>query len=209
MDSLSDIELAALLCSRVCHDVISPVGAIVNGLELLAEEDDEEMRTLALDLVRRSAAQASAKLQFCRIAFGASGSAGSQLDVGEAGDLARPFVGGEKATLDWAVPRTNRPKAQVKLLLNLMIMGFSAVPRGGVVRVAVEGDRFVVRASGPGAKLPDASRRILAGALPGSEIDARSVQVYYTLRVASEAGFALQLPGEGEDVVIAAARRAA
>ncbi len=87
MKALSDLELAALLCSRVCHDVISPVGAIANGLEILAEETDEDMRDMAFDLVRRSADQASAKLQFCRLAFGAAGSAGSKLDLKEAGEI--------------------------------------------------------------------------------------------------------------------------
>jgi histidine phosphotransferase ChpT len=103
-ERLSDLELAALLCSRVCHDVISPVGAIANGLEILADEDDEEMRQMAFDLVRRSADQASAKLQFCRVAFGAAGAAGSSLDLGEAGEIARLFVGEDKTKLDWAMP---------------------------------------------------------------------------------------------------------
>ena len=78
------LDLAALLCSRVCHDLISPVGAIVNGLEVLAEEKDEETKTFALDLIKKSAGTASAKLQFCRIAFGAAGSAGAQIDLGDA-----------------------------------------------------------------------------------------------------------------------------
>ncbi len=81
---LESLDLAALLCSRVCHDLISPVGAIVNGLEVLEEENDEETKTFALDLIKRSARTASAKLQFCRLAFGAAGSAGVQIDVGDA-----------------------------------------------------------------------------------------------------------------------------
>ena len=81
------LDLAALLCSRVCHDLISPVGAIVNGLEVLAEEKDEETKTFALDLIKKSATTASAKLQFCRIAFGAAGSAGAQIDTGDEAQL--------------------------------------------------------------------------------------------------------------------------
>src|SRR4051812_27822118 len=80
---LESLDLAALLCSRVCHDLISPVGAIVNGLEVLEEENDEETKTFALDLIKRSARTASAKLQFCRLAFGAAGSPGVQIDVGD------------------------------------------------------------------------------------------------------------------------------
>ena len=150
---LSDLDLAALLCSRVCHDVISPVGAITNGLELLEVEDDEAMRTMAMDLVRKSARQASAKLQFCRIAFGAAGSAGSIIDMGEAGDVAKAFVGDEKVKLDWQAPRENRPKQEVKLLLNMMLIGIAGIPRGGTVTAKAEGRSFVVQATGEGARI--------------------------------------------------------
>ena len=82
---LDALDLAALLCSRVCHDLISPAGAIVNGLEVLEEKDsDEETKTFALDLIKRSARTASARLQFCRLAFGAAGSANAQIDLGNA-----------------------------------------------------------------------------------------------------------------------------
>ena len=77
MASLTPLDLAALLCSRVCHDVISPVGAIINGLEVLDGEEDEEMRTVAMELIKKSAMSASARLQFCRLAFGAAGSFGA------------------------------------------------------------------------------------------------------------------------------------
>ena len=87
--AIGALDLAALLCSRVCHDLISPVGAIVNGLEVLEEDKDEETKTFALDLIKKSAHQASAKLQFCRLAFGAAGSAGAQIDLGDAEKAAR------------------------------------------------------------------------------------------------------------------------
>ena len=83
------LELAALLCSRVCHDLISPVGAIVNGLEVLDDNPKPEDREFALDLIRKSAKTASARLQFCRLAFGAAGSAGAQIDLGDAQTMAR------------------------------------------------------------------------------------------------------------------------
>src|SRR5260370_22284148 len=71
--TIGALDLAALLCSRLCHDLISPVGAIINGLEVMEEDKDEETKTFALDLIKKSATQASAKLQFCRLAFGAAG----------------------------------------------------------------------------------------------------------------------------------------
>ena len=98
------LDLAALLCSRVCHDLISPVGAIVNGLEVLEEEKDEATKEFALDLIKRSANTASAKLQFCRIAFGAAGSAGAQIDLGDAESIARGFLEDEKTKLDLESP---------------------------------------------------------------------------------------------------------
>jgi histidine phosphotransferase ChpT len=209
MKALSDLDLAALLCSRVCHDVISPVGAIANGLEILADEEDEEMRQMAFDLVRRSSEQASAKLQFCRLAFGAAGSAGSKLDLGEAGEVARLFIGDQKITLDWSMPPGTRDKTEVKLLLNLMLMAMSAVPRGGVVKVGDDGARLVVSANGEGAKLPDASRRVLAGEADAGEIDARLVQVYYAMRLADHAGYGIDSRAGADGVVITAMAKAA
>jgi histidine phosphotransferase ChpT len=202
---LSDIDLAALLCSRVCHDVISPVGAFTNGLELLEVEDDENMREMAMDLVKKSAKQASAKLQFCRIAFGAAGSAGSLIDMGEAGDVARAFVGDEKVKLDWQVPRENRPKAQVKLLLNMMLLGIAGIPRGGRVTVGLDGDGFVVRADGDQARVPERIAEVLEGRLKDQDLDARSVQPYYSKRLAASAGLTLSIALDGNAVVVKAA----
>jgi histidine phosphotransferase ChpT len=197
---LSDLDLAALLCSRVCHDVISPVGAIANGLEVLEDEDDEDMKKVAMDLVRRSARQAAAKLQFCRIAFGAAGSAGASLDLGEAGDMAKAFVGDEKVKLDWTAPRETRPKGEVKLLLNMMLLGMSAVPRGGVVTVGLK-DRFpVVEAVGDSARVPEKVAQLLNGQFDASELDARLVQPYYTRRLAQQLGYELRIAAEGNRI---------
>src|SRR6202163_4341504 len=97
--TIGALDLAAFLCSRVCHDLISPVGAIVNGIEVLEEDKDEETKTFALDLIKKSAYVASAKLQFCRLAFGAAGSAGAQLDLGDAEKAARGLMEDGKTTL--------------------------------------------------------------------------------------------------------------
>src|ERR1700677_2936981 len=113
--TLGPLDLAALLCSRVCHDLISPVGAIINGLEVLEEDKDEETKTFALDLIKKSATQASAKLQFCRLAFGAAGSAGAQIDLGDAENAARGLLEDGKTTLVWNLPRVLLPRNRVKL----------------------------------------------------------------------------------------------
>jgi histidine phosphotransferase ChpT len=206
MVELSDIDLAALLCSRVCHDVISPVGAVANGLEVLEDEEDEAMREIALDLVRRSARQASAKLQFCRLAYGASGSQGSNIDLGEAGDIARMFVGEEKVKLDWQAPRETRPKLEVKLLLNMMLVAMGTIPRGGVVEVSVDGARLNARARGDNARIAENLAQVLDGSLPLDEMDARLVQPYYMKRLAGEAGFDLIVELTDDGALITATR---
>jgi histidine phosphotransferase ChpT len=198
--ALSDLDLAALLCSRVCHDVISPVGAIANGLEVLEDEDDESMKKMAMDLVRKSARQAAAKLQFCRIAFGAAGSAGAQIDLGEAGDIARAFVGEEKVKLEWRAPRETRPKSEVKLLLNMMLLGISAIPRGGIVTVALDNRVLSVHAAGEGAKVPEKVAQLLAGQFDLAELDARLVQPYYTQRLSEESAYTLRITAADEGV---------
>src|SRR5262252_1124528 len=108
--TLEALDLAALLCSRVCHDLISPAGAIVNGLEVLEESKDEETRTFALELIKKSARTASARLQFCRLAFGAAGSASAQVDLSDAENVARGFIEDEKVKLSWNLPSTLLPK---------------------------------------------------------------------------------------------------
>src|SRR6201993_762535 len=128
--TLDALDLAALLCSRVCHDLISPAGAIVNGLEVFEESEDEETRTFALELIKKSARTASARLQFCRIAFGAAGSAGAQIDLGDAEKVARGFIEDEKVKLVWNLPRELLPKNRVKLLLNMLLIAVGTIPRG-------------------------------------------------------------------------------
>ena len=202
MTRLTDLDLASLLCSRVCHDVISPVGAIANGLELMDDPDtDPEMKKTALEMVQSSARTATAKLKFCRIAFGASGSAGALIDLTEAGEVARAFMGDEKAKLEWNVPRENRPKQEVKLILNMLLLAIAGIPRGGVVTVAVAGRDFSIHAKGERAKINES----LAGALNGTteiaSLDARLVQPYYARLLAEAAGLQISMQMSAEDTV--------
>ena len=203
---LSDLDLAALLCSRVCHDVISPVGAIANGLELIDDPGmDEETKETALAMVRSSAKTASAKLKFCRIAFGAAGSAGATIDMGEAGEIAKAFVGEEKVRLDWLAPRENRPKQQVKLVLNMLLMALAGIPRGGVVTVSSEGETFTARGHGDRAKVPEAISGVVDGTADLATLDARLVQPYYAKQLAQSAGLTLTMAMDNDDVVVKAA----
>jgi len=208
MVTLDSLDLAALLCSRVCHDVISPVGAIVNGLEVLEDENDPAMRDFALDLIRKSARQASARLQFARLAFGAAGSAGASIDLGDAEQVARGLFQDDKIALTWSSPRALLPKNKVKLLLNLVALGVVALPRGGVVTVEIVGEppnvAFTVTSKGEAAKLNEHVTGLLAGA-NGAPIDSHSIQPYYANLVAQAAGLGLSVEAKDGEVVLKAA----
>ncbi|MCX5496415.1 histidine phosphotransferase family protein [Kaistia dalseonensis] len=205
---LEALDLAALLCSRVCHDIISPVGAINNGLEVLDEENNEEMKAFAFDLIRKSARQASAKLQFARLAFGAAGSAGAEIDLGDAEKVARGWMDGEKAEFSWTAPRALMAKNRVKLLLNLVLLATSAVPRGGSIRVSVEGDPsapdFTLHCSGPSARIPGAFEKLVPGHLVDVHVDAHAVQPYYAGLLARSCGMDVAAVLDGTDVIITA-----
>ncbi len=201
------LDLAALLCSRVCHDLISPVGAIVNGLEVLDDAKNADDRDFALQLIRKSARNASAKLQFCRLAFGAAGSAGAQIDTGDAEKMARGFLEDEKTKVAWNLPRTLQPKNRVKLLLNMMIIAQQTIPRGGTLTVDAlgqgDGAGFRIRAAGLNARLPQNIADQLSGAHQGA-IDAHAVQPYYTRLLAQASGLRASLAMDGEAVVVSA-----
>jgi len=206
--SIEALDLAALLCSRVCHDLISPVGAIVNGIEVLEEEKDESTKEFALDLIKRSAATASAKLQFCRIAFGAAGSAGAQIDLGDAEKVARGFMEDDKTKIDWNLPRALLAKNRVKLLLNMLVIAGQAIPRGGKVTVdpigAGDNLGFKVSAAGTNAKIPPAVPPLLTGELGGETVDAHRIQPFYAGLLAKACGLKATVAMEGEAVVVSA-----
>ncbi|MEP7032176.1 MAG: histidine phosphotransferase family protein [Pseudolabrys sp.] len=206
--SIEALDLAALLCSRICHDLISPVGAIVNGLEVLAEAKDEETKTFALDLIRKSANTGSAKLQFCRIAFGAAGSAGAQIDLGDAQTIARGFLEDEKTKLAWNLPRVLSPKNRVKLLLNMLLIAGQSIPRGGQLTVDAIGSGdsigFKVSAAGTNAKVAPATAALLTGDTGGEALDAHKIQPFYAGLLAKDCGLKASMTMAGDTVVVAA-----
>jgi histidine phosphotransferase ChpT len=204
--NLSAPDLAALLCSRVCHDIISPVGAINNGLELLDEGGADEE---AMALVRQSARNASARLQFARIAFGAAGSAGMLIDTGDAEAVATGFLKNEKPELTWTGARALLPKNKVKLLLNLILTANAAIPRGGKIAVTLHDletqPRFTLASSGPMLRVPPKFLELHSGNRPEEPIDAHSVQPYYTLLLAREAGMKISIHATADEIVLTAA----
>ena len=209
MASLTPLDLAALLCSRVCHDVISPVGAIVNGLEVLDGEQDEEMRTIAMELIKKSAMSASARLQFCRLAFGAAGSFGATIDTGDAEKVARDIFANGRTDLQWNCGRRMASRTSVKLLLNLCLIAASAVPRGGVIAVDLAGDdnalTMRVAAKGANAKLSHSAADFLTNAVPNEPVDGHSIQFYFTTLLARECQATLNVSTSPETVTLTVA----
>jgi histidine phosphotransferase ChpT len=206
--ALEGLDLAALLCSRVCHDLISPVGAIANALEVMEEGKDEETSKFAMDLIKKSARTASAKLQFCRIAFGAAGSAGAQIDTGDAEKVTRGLMEDEKTKIAWNLPRALLAKNRVKLLLNMMLLAAQAIPRGGQLTVdpVGAGDTvgFKVTSTGTNAKVPQSIPQLRAGGSAEHPIDAHAIQPFYTGLLAKNCGLGVAMALEGEAVVITA-----
>jgi histidine phosphotransferase ChpT len=205
--TLEALDLAALLCSRVCHDLISPSGAIVNGLEVLEESTDEETKSFAIELIKKSARTASARLQFCRIAFGASGSAAAQIDLGDAENVARGFVEDEKVRLFWNLSRALAPKNRVKLLLNMLLVAAQSIPRGGIVMVEGDGPpeamTFRILARGLNARVSQAVPGLLAGRTESGTVDAHGIQPFYTGLLARSSGLAVTIETDGDAIIVA------
>ena len=209
---LEPVDLAALLCSRVCHDVISPVGAIVNGLEVLEDEDDPAMREVAIELIKKSAHSASARLQFCRLAFGAAGSVGASIDTGDAESVARGLIASERTTLVWNATRQLLAKNKVKLLLNLCLVASATIPRGGVMTVDLSGEgdsialQVAVKAVNP--RLASGVVALLAGQPESGNVDAHTIQPYFAGLVARECGMEVEVTTWPEAITIAARPKA-
>jgi histidine phosphotransferase ChpT len=206
--ALDALDLAALLCSRICHDLISPTGAIVNGLEVLEEEDsDEETKTFALELIKRSAKTASARLQFCRLAFGSAGAPGGTVDLGDAQAMARAFIEDDKTKLAWNLPPELLPKNRVKLLLNLLLIGSQSIPRGGTLSVdpvrAGDSMGFRIAASGINARIPHGVPALLQGTSEDGSIDAHAIQPFYAGLLARACGLEVSLTADGGAIIIA------
>lgn len=205
LSHLSAPDLAALLCSRVCHDIISPVGAINNGLELLDEGGADQD---AMDLIRASARNASARLQYARIAFGAAGSAGMLIDTGDAESVALSFFKSEKPELTWTGTRALLPKNKVKLLLNLLLVANAAIPRGGKISVFLENTdtspKFRLVSSGPMLRVPAKFLELHASGKLEEAIDAHAVQPYYTLLLAEEAKMTVSIHATAEEIQFSA-----
>ena len=204
---MNELDFSAFLVSRVCHDLVSPLGAVVNGLEVLEDERDPGMRADALKIVGSSAAQALARIQFMRIAFGAAGSAGAELDLGEVGRLVGGLFSGSKITVEWDVGHVHWPKDWAKLLMNATLLGADCLPRGGKVVVTTSADAaapsFKVLASGTHIRVSEDVEKAVRGEASSSH-DARGVQPFLTHKLARSLNAGLTLTAVENSVELVA-----
>jgi histidine phosphotransferase ChpT len=205
---MNELDFSAYMVSRVCHDLVSPLGAVVNGLEVLEDERDAAMRADALKIVASSAAQALARIQFMRIAFGAAGSAGAELDLNEVGRLVTGLFEGGKIKLEWNVAHVHWPKDWAKLLMNASLLAADCLPRGGTVNatssIGGAAPSFTVRATGLNARLLEEVEKAARGEINSGATDARGVQPFLTHKLARALNAGLTLTaGDGFVEIVA------
>lgn len=203
---MANIDFAALLCSRLCHDLVSPVGAINNGLEILQEEQEASMREAVLDLIEKSTKQTSNKLQFFRLAFGAAGGFSAKLDLRECEKATQAFLEGSRVTLEWDSEVTSGSKDFVKLLLNLALVASETLIRGGTLLVKVTGEdgkqRVSVKGEGQRIILQDGVRAALEGKVDEASLDPRAAPAFLAHTVSSSCGGAISVETLEETVII-------
>jgi histidine phosphotransferase ChpT len=204
---VSPVDFASLLCSRLCHDLLSPVGALNNGLELLADESDPAMRERCMELLHESARTSANKLKFFRLAFGAAGGFGDLVDVREAHAAIQGLLADNKrTTLGWMVESDTLPKAAVKVLLNLALIANDALVRGGTLDIGAESNagllEIVVKIEGPRITLDPELRATLTGGEQPDGVTPRAAGAFLVHALALEAGGAVQVSEAAEGVMI-------
>lgn len=205
----SSTDLAALLCSRLCHDMLSPVGALSNGLELLADEKDPEMRKRCFELLEQSAKVSTDKLKFFRLAYGAAGGFGDEVPADEPRDLVAGLIAAnERVEFEWAVADATLPKPAVKVLLNLAAIAIDALVRGGTLAVGAErrdgATEIAVRAAGPRVAFDGNIGKALDGSLAARELTGRTAPAHMIRLLADELGGAVQYALSAEALVMGA-----
>jgi histidine phosphotransferase ChpT len=205
----SSTDLAALLCSRLCHDMLSPVGALSNGLELLADEKDPEMRKRCFELLEQSAKISTDKLKFFRLAYGAAGGFGDEVPADEPRDLVAGLIAAnERVTFEWGVTDSTLPKPAVKVLLNLSAIAIDALVRGGTLAIGAErrggATEIAVRATGPRVAFDANIGKALDGSLAARELTGRTAPAHMIRLLADELGGGVQYALSAEALVMGA-----
>lgn len=196
--NISPTDFASLLCSRLCHDLLSPVGALNSGLELLADEQDPEMRQRCLELLGESARASANKLKFFRLAFGAAGGFGETVDTREAHAAIEGLFGdNHRVSIGWMVEEPVLPKQAIKVLLNLALIGGDALIRGGQLDIGAEvvedHVEIVVRADGPRIVLDPELRNALTGEGGDAPVTPRAAAAFLAHELVGQGGGTLQV----------------
>jgi len=202
---MKPVDFASLLCSRLCHDLMSPVGALNNGIELLADETDPEMREKCLELLADSARASANKLKFFRLAFGAAGGFGEEIDTLEARTALQGLFGPERRIeLEWAVEADKLPKDAVKLLLNLAMIAGDALVRGGRLDIGAErrngSIELAIRGEGPRVLLDPVLRETLLSGVSG-QVEPRAAAAWLAHALADADRGAIRV-SESEGVLL-------
>jgi histidine phosphotransferase ChpT len=202
-DPVSAAELAARLAARLCHDFISPASAIVSGLDLIEDPEQQDMREEAMNLIAASARKLAALLSFSRIAFGGSAAA-ETFDVRDLEGLTRGVYDHVRADLDWQVEPAALDKPAARALLNLAELGAAALPVGGTAHIrvaAADGStELSLRAAGQRARLRAETQDGLEGRPFGQGMAGHWVQAYFLRSIVAQAGGALAFSVEDEAV---------
>ncbi|MDH5749674.1 MAG: histidine phosphotransferase family protein [Rhodospirillales bacterium] len=205
---LDELKLSQLLCSRLCHDLVGPAGAVNAGLELLDEAaPGMEGENGAYALVGRSARQVTRRLAFFRMAFGMGASAGGNISLAEIRDLAGGLLADGNVALDWSVQGQYEqdrtlPAPRAKLILNLMHLAVDALPRGGLLTVKIaelpEGLAAAVSAVGQGAGMKDDLIEAMNPNVTDDHLTARNIHGYFTSRLAQNVGVDIEMTSAGD-----------
>jgi histidine phosphotransferase ChpT len=200
-------EFASLLCSRLCHDLLSPVGALNNGIELLADEHDPDMRARCLELLGESARASANKLKFFRLAFGAAGGFADEVDTREARVAIEGLFGTDgRIQLGWMIDEPVMSKSALKILLNLVLIAGDALVRGGRLDVGAErhdaGLDIVVRAEGGRIVLDPELKKALTGESEEETIAPRAAAAWLAHSLVSDGGGAIQVADEEENMLL-------
>ena len=203
------VDLASLLCSRLCHDMLSPVGALSNGIELLRDERDAEMRQRCMELLEQSAKISADKLKFFRLAYGAAGGFGDSVPTEEPRDLVQGLVGNNgRIELQWAVNEAELPKPAVKVLLNLAAIGIDSLPRGGQLNVGAEkrdgATEIAIRAAGGKIAFDRSIGQALDGSLPPEDLSGRTAPAHMIRLIAEQSGGGVQYALSDDALVMGA-----
>jgi histidine phosphotransferase ChpT len=207
MDSKVELRVLELVCSRLCHELISPVTAVNNGMELVAD-GGADMLVEVSELISSSASEASGRLQFYRIAYGLGGNDAPPISLGEAKRLTEGLVQDGKVSLAWPAGEAGSDgglgRRGMKLLLNALVMGIDALPRGGKLSVSLDpaSRAITLLAAGKGARVEAASLDALLRTLAPEALTARNVHAYFTALMAEAAAAKIDVKPEADQVAI-------